>query len=396
MSANQGPPIPVAGLQEALASFSGLGQLYSAVAELASPEHDWSASAVAGRANRVLMAHLIPLIQRLPDSWVAWIDALPAQSERRREVTAAPSGRVNWARTRQRGWPPSSFHTVIRQRTPDNILTSVFGWVAGELFDIQKDATRVATDVDISVRPELSAIRQAWESLHSNGDFGAPDREDLAALRASGRPWIALADVAQMIIFKRADVAQVARELLLPAPELRGALFHLGCLGEVLVALRRGDWTLTNVRPIGIGTGPIFRARKDLRILEVWYETAAAYRYYKSRSPYADALTQLRANGRPIGADIGLFEGNRRALLLECKYSAKPEYVLRNGYEQTVAYMTECSTALALDVEGVVIGPHGVVNGFAEVDTSVGSVSMLAASGLEERVARWASEHQMR
>ncbi|MGU3645176.1 hypothetical protein ACLBXX_09430 [Microbacterium sp. C23T] len=259
---------------------------------------------------------------------------------------------------------------------------------------IQRDANRAASDVDASVRHELSAIRQAWESLQSsNAEFVAPDREDIAALRASGRPWGALADVAQMIILKRGDVANAARELLLPAPELRGALFHLGCLGEVLVALRRHHWGLTNLRPIGIGSGPIFRARKGDRTLEIWYETAAAYRYYKGRSPYADALTQLRANGRPIGADIGLFESNRRALLLECKYSAKPEYVLRNGYEQAVAYMTECHTALAVDVEGVVIGPHGVVNGFAEVETSVGMVSLMPASGVEERVARWVAEN---
>ncbi|MBD8024868.1 hypothetical protein [Microbacterium gallinarum] len=338
------------------------------------------------------MAHLIPLVTRLPDSAVAWIDALPAQSERRREVSAAPTGKVNWARSRQQGWPPSEFHTVVRERTPDSILTSVFGWVAEELMAIQQDAIRVASDVDISVRPELSAIRLAWESLQTTyGEFTQPDREELGALRASGRPWFGLADVAEVIISKRAHMADVARELLLPAAELRGALFHLGCLGEVLLALRGQGWAISNLRPIGIGSGPIFEAHNSRRTLEIWYEVAAAFRYYNSRSPYAQALEQLGAKGRPIGADIGLFESNERALLLECKYSAKSEYVLRNGYEQAVAYMTECHTALAVDVEGVVVGPHGVVNGEAEVATSVGPISLLAASGLEERVAKWTS-----
>jgi len=384
------PSVPAAGLDEVLRSFSGAGELYNAVAELGRHSHEWSADAVRIRSNRVLFEELGPLLLRWPTHMAAWIDALPAQSDKRREVGSAPSGRVNWVRTRATGWPPASFHTVVRERRPDSVLTTAFVWTVGAIIEIASDARRVFHGMDKPFSSQLTTARAVWDELGGGGeDAEPPGRPELAALRASGHPWSALADTAELIQSRRSDVAALARATLLPYAEFRGVLFHLGCVGEILLSLRRNGWRTTSLRPIGIGSGPAFRAVKADRAIDIWYEVGAAFRHYGSVSPYVLATSELGEGSRPIGADIGLFEGKDSALLFECKCSLRRDYVVREGYEQALAYLAECRTALVENAASVVVGPDEVVHTVGEAQTVVGKISIIPAAGLDTRVTDW-------
>lgn len=384
------PSVPVAGLEEVLASFSGAGGLYKAVAELAEGGHEWSPEAVRTRGNRVLLSELEPLLAKWPVRTTDWIDALPAQSNRRREVSSAPYGRVNWVRSRATGWPPGSFHTVVRERLPDSILTDAFVWTVGTIVEISDDARRAFAEIDKPFRVQLGAARAAWAQLDQDGlEVDPPGRPELAALRAAGRPWNALANVAETVLARTANLVELARTTLLPDPELRGVLFHLGCIGEVLITLRERGWNTKSIRPIGIGSGPAFRGSNGDRVVDVWYEVGAAFRYYGSASPYTLATAELGEGSRPIGADIGLFDGHGSALLFECKCSLNRQYVLRNGYEQALAYLAECRTALAENSAAVVVGPDEVVQTIGATTTAVGRISVLPASAIGRRVSDW-------
>lgn len=384
------PSVPMAGLEEVLSSFSGAGGIFNAVAELAGDSSDWSAEAVRMRSNRVLFTVLEPLIARWPAHSSDWIDALPAQSERRREIGAAPYGRVDWVKTRISGWPPERFHTIVRERRPDSVLTEAFAWTVGTIVEIANDARRVVAEIERPVREQLLAAQAVWAGFGPiDGEDNPPGRPELTALRASGHPWNILADVADVIQKRRANATELARETLLPDPELRGVLFHLGCIGEVLLTLRDNGWDTRSVRPIGIGRGPAFRATGADGALDIWYEVGAAFRYYGSRSPYSIATAGLGEGGRPIGADIGIFDGRGSALLFECKCSLDRQYVLRNGYEQALAYLAECRSVLVDSAAAVVVGPDETVRRVGSTTTAVGSISILPASAIADRLRAW-------
>lgn len=384
------PSVPTAGLGEVLASFSGAGGLYAALAELGHDSLGWSAEAIRVRAHRVLLAHLEPLLIRWPKSGVDWIDALPAQSFRRHEASSTPRGRVNWVKTRITGWPPAKYHSVVRERQSDEILASAFIWTVGQIVDIYYDARKAYAEVGRPFWHQLVAAREVLAQLDVEAtDTDPPGRPEIASLRASGRPWTALADVAELLIAKRASVDVLARELILPQPEFRGVLFHLGCTGEVLIAFRNCGWETTSVRPIGVGSGPAFSVSKGARTLDLWFETSAAFRYYGGVSPYGEAISPLGDVSRPIGADIGIFDRSHSALLLECKCSNDRTYVFRNGYEQALAYLAECRTSLVDRAEAAVIGPDEVVRAIGSTQTLVGKVSILPASRIKDLVSGW-------
>lgn len=384
------PSVPTAGLDEVLASFSGAGSLYHAIAELANSNHEWSPEAVRARANRVLVSELAPLLTKWPTRSIDWVEALPAQSNRRREVGGSPYGSVSWVRSRATGWPPRDFHTVVRERQPDSVLTNAFMWTVGTIVAISDDARRVFAEIEKPFREQLTAARAVWAQLgHVGPEVDPPGRPELAALRAAGRPWNGLADVAEVVLARRTNAAELARTTLLPDPELRGVLFHLACIGEVLISLRNCGYNTTSLRPIGIGNGPAFRGTKDDRVVDVWYEVGAAFRYYGSASPYSLVTGGLGEGSRPIGADIGLFDRRGSALLFECKCSLNRQYVIRNGYEQALAYLAECRTSLAEKSAAVVVGPDEVVRTVRATRTAVGDISILPASAVGSRVFDW-------
>ena len=68
------------------------------------------------------------------------------------------------------------------------------------------------------------------------------------------------------------------------------------------------------------------------------------------------------------------------AFIIECKYSANPDYVGRTGLAQTLLYMTDVGAAMASRVEGVVIAPDGVVGDATSESTPVGRLGLASPS----------------
>lgn len=393
------PPIPWQGLLEALRGYSGRGQLYNAIASVAGDDI-WSARDVRLRAHRVLLEQCAPLLARLPSSTTAWLDALPAQSHQRREDASAPIGRVDWPRTRLGGWPPQKFAVTKRSRQADEVLVTTLAWAANTLHDVRQDSLMVAPESDMNVRLQLSALEALLHLPPVNQAVRArPGRPELAAARWSGRPWAALADVAQSLLGAERDVEQTARMLLYPDDDLRWRLFHLGCLGNVLATVRRIGCQVIGLRPLGIGSGPAYRV-VDLegREWDLWFEAGGMWRHYGVDSPYVQATRGLPGAGQPLGADLALVLPGESALLVECKYSKNPSYIGRQGYEQAMTYLAEARSGLVSRATAAVVGPEGVVTSGSSVSTFVGPVIVIPPSGLEHLVNsvlanRWSHPH---
>src|SRR3954454_25191559 len=92
-------PIPDAGLAEVLSSWSGHGDLIEAVAAAAGDtlsDREWSVAEVRRRANRILLQELSLSLAGWPRTINAWLDALPAESVRRRRMDVAVGPGVDW------------------------------------------------------------------------------------------------------------------------------------------------------------------------------------------------------------------------------------------------------------------------------------------------------------
>lgn len=382
------PAIPWPGLIGVLASYSGRGQLYEAVAA-ASGTEAWTASDVRRRARRVLFSEVLPLIGGWPSRPSEWWDALPPQVQTTRDLSPAPAGRVDWARTRAHGWPPTSgYATRVRRRVDDEALTGLLAWTLRRLDAVRQDACRLAPGMDAGVSPQLDAGRSVLARLSSAAGDDRPDRAMGAAARASGRPWGQVAAVATVLLTEDHDLVGVARRLLLPDEAARGRLFHLACLGLVMEAARAAGSTVVGLRPLGMGNGPAYRlttpAGEDW---DLWFEGAGAWTHYGKPSPYVTATKHMPGVSQPIGADLVLIRPGVEAVVIECKYSADPGYVTRNGYEQALAYQAEVLTGLVQSAQAVVVGPDDVVLAAGRSATSLGQVHLLPASALPAVIA---------
>src|SRR3989442_189797 len=78
-----------------------------------------------------------------------------------RETTLSPKGRVSWAETAKRfGWPPTSFESRPRRRIPDELMCTALRWTIEELLRVQHDAVRLAPNVDVEVRSQVSLAQK--------------------------------------------------------------------------------------------------------------------------------------------------------------------------------------------------------------------------------------------
>lgn len=380
-----GPALPWPGLLSVLSNYSSRGQLFTALGTV--PDDDaWSSSDVRRRARRILLERLIPTVRALPTSTSAWLDALPAESRRHRATTTVPVGRIDWPRTRLGGWPPTRFVTSRRSRTPDEVLVTTLAWAGGRVLDVVKDATSLLPGGGDPIAVQLETLRRLLDVRPLvDAEPVAPGRPELAALRATGRPWSALASMIDVLRLEDLDLPALARELLVPDDDLRWRLFHLGCLGTVLTALKGRGWTATGLRPLGIGTGPAYALTDDVgRQWELWFEAAGIWSYYKVSSPYAEASAGLAAAAQPLGADIALFRGNEEAVAIECKYSADPKYIVRNGYLQGMAYLSEIRSRKASTCRAIVVGPEDVVPSTHSTSTIAGELYIAPPSALPQ------------
>lgn len=392
------------GLSRVLSDWSGVGDLYSAIAAAAPDplEREWTRDDVERRAMRILLLQCSPLLRRWPTSLREWQNHLPVLSDKRRFWSDTPQVRVDWAKTRRTGWPPTSFAIRRRHRSTDLITLSVLAWTLEKL-DHALDASRsltgphteslveqVAEDVEAMLVRTLPLLSQLDET-----DLTIPTREDIRAVRASGWPWNAVAEVAAFFTrMERGGADALARTLLHPGgfPE---TVFQLSVLGAVMIACEDAGAVITSLRPIGYMTkGPVYRVEfVEGEPWELWCEAARCWDSYGLVDKYRDVAGALiNRDGKPFQArnirpDILLARRDVRALVIECKFpgeSLDPGYVAQGMYQASY-YAHQLKPAFE-EVTALAVGPHELVPHQVGGDLGCASVGVASAHHLVETV----------
>lgn len=384
-------PIPRRGIHEVLSAWSGPGKLFDALAAVRG-DRDWSATDVRRRAHRVAFQLLRPTLVSWPRGMDAWLEALPAVSFHHRTESAAPTSGTSWRETLRRGWPPGRFHGRRRIRSEDVSLVAALRWTLDVVLELADDAIAVEGSIAESVGAQLDVARRLLDSdLLEAVEPAIPSRSENEMLRGEGYPWNAIASTNDVLRRVR-DVGaeELARTIIEPDDELRPRLFHLAVFGEVLVELRSMGFTLVSLRPLsGAARGgvPAYRVTGgDGSQWELWFEAGGAWSHYGVRSPYVEFSAGTSRADRSLGPDVMLVRTDRtRALVLECKYSAAPEYFARVGYEQTSTYCLEIRSRLVPGVvEAAVVAPDGAIRRASFTETMAGKVGLIDPSHLVE------------
>lgn len=358
--------LPRAGLDELMRGWSSDGQLYEALSAVAPLDMDlaWTRRDIENRASRVLLARLADELANLPTDPAAWREHLPVATVVRRQISDRPARPTNWTATARRfGWPPTSYVSHPRSREQDETTLQLLVWTARSLERIVQRVHAIAPVLVSQVEPPVLALLQLVNEDLSDIPAARPDRLDLRSVAASGRPWTALAAVAETIVQSETDLALLAYELIQPDPDLEWRLFHLAVLGEVLSALRKLGGRVSWRAPLNSSgsPGPQFQVDVGQSRWDLWFEAAASATYYQAHSPYRRATSGVVRNQRSIGADVMLCLPGERALTLECKWSPYSTYVGRDGYHQAAGYAVEVRSGQGIQAWSYVVGPEELV-----------------------------------
>lgn len=386
------PPIPRAGLASVLSSWAGRGSLFEALSIPIDQrdERRWTPSDVRRRANRVLLGQLDPLIERWPKRTGQWLDHLPAARTHARVVEPVPFSGVNWAESRRKfGWPPSAFSGRHAERSADMLSVQVLRWSVSRLKSAWFDVSRAHPDILLASDEQLQAALALLnhEPVASSTE-GAPARSDLVALRREGAPWGGVAEVAHHLLLAERSLEHLLFGLLLPDEDIRWRIFHLAILGLMLMALRSRGCAVTSLRPLSAQSlGPNYEVRRpDGRLCHLWFEASSVWAFHGLVSPFVEATRGMKDIARNNGADLLLLDSNRHALIVECKYSANPERVARDGYYQALAYAAEARSRLVEKVVAVAVGPESTVPNPSFTALNVGTVGTVPPSALGKLV----------
>jgi len=409
-------PIPTAGLSALLRGWSGegllTGGLWQALAAVQADEPDhhldddestqpqWTEHRIQARAQRVLLERLRPDLSGWPTRLGQWTDALPVVTVSRTTTARRPLRPTNWVATaRRHGWPPQTFIGRLRTTTADELLISTLRWTIPQVLATARAAERLLHDVSGDIRSQLNVAGELLEYIGGAGDAPPPLPADLRAIAGSGHPWSGLAAVAGVYVRYGQRLDELAYDLIYPDETLRWRLFHLGVLGQVLLALREHGAQVQWVAPLsGTSAGPQYAVLlPDGRQMDLWFEAAGIWRHYNEPSPYRAAVAAVTAarsgGGQPIGADLLLIERGKTGLVLECKYSAHVGEVARKGYLQAVAYASELRSSLATHSWGYVVGPDTVVPGssrtIAYAEQLSGEIGVVGPAGISELFERF-------
>lgn len=388
-----------------LSEWSGTGGLFRALAEMnfAEGARQWSTEDIERRASRILLLECAPLLRQLPKSERTWLDHLPALSTRSRYWSTRPETKVDWRKTRLRGWPATSFAIRRRHRSSDQLTLSVLAWTLGKLetaFDASNALTGVSQanvpGLPLDVANVLRVGLPILDLLEGPVEL-VPSNDDLAALRGAGWPWKPLAAIAAFFLsLQRGGAEAMARRLLRPDgfPEI---LFQLSVLGSIINAAEFIGASVTSLRPLASMTqGPVYRI--DTRrgdSWDLWCEAAQSWEYYGVSDKYqqlASSLTALSGEGfgaRHIRPDILLAKRGKHALVLECKFpfeSMDPGYVA-NGMYQALFYAQQLAPVFNR-VSAYSVGPVELVptTGFRRMRGA--HVGLGSAPGIESVVHR--------
>lgn len=370
--------------------WTGSGQLWQALAACGDQvaERRWDFADVRGRAHRILFAQLEPLLGRWPTDPHHWIEAIPPATTRFRVDAERPLSGTDWRATRRLGWPPKRFVSRPPRRQEDDLSTRVLIWTLRRLAAVYPDAAPAVSAEERSVRLRCEVgLGLLGEPSLAELDAGGPGYADLRGVRSMGPPWTYLADVAKRLLALEADLERLAWEVIAPDPELAWRLFHLAVLGEVLHSLRTSGARVVSLGPLGASArGPDFAVvDSEGEGWDLWFEAAGAWRHYGCAEPYREVSRGVEGAGAALGCDIMLVQPDRRALLIECKYSANGSVVARGGYLQALAYATEANE-LCPAVTAAVVGPATVVTEPGWANTLSGLVGMLSPAQVPELI----------
>ena len=392
------------GLLRVLSEWSGAGNLYRAVAA-ATPdplEREWTPRDVERRAMRIMLLECSPLLRRWPRSAKAWLDHLPALSARQRFWSSVPQTRVDWAKTRRRGWPPSSFAIRRRHRSTDQVTLSVLAWTLGRL-KVAFDASRtlvgpqrsavddLASDVETTLHRTLPILE-----LLDEADFTLPTRDDLRAVFAAGWPWNVVAEVARVFAaMERGGAEALARRLLRPDgfPE---TIFQLSVLGAAVIAAESQGANVKSLRPIGYMTdGPVYRIEMPGQASwDLWCEAANCWSAYGVPDRYREIAATLTSEdgavfqAKNIRPDLLLAREGDRALVFECKFPSgtrDPGYVA-HGLYQASYYAHQLRPAFG-EVVGLAVGPSELVPMHVERGHGLARIGVIDPSQIDGLIA---------
>lgn len=371
--------VPLDGIEFILSGWSGQGRLLAALASVDDVEgidRDWTGPALRSRARRILLEHIRRDLAQWPRTADEWLPHLPISARAEVDVSPTPRGRVDWRETSRRfGWPARSFVTRRRHREIADVTVSTLAWTVDYLETSLRDITHheSAEVIDASTQLAVDAARSALNVCDVPESLPRPDRHDLNALLTNGKPWSHVEPVTTKILRAETDLTWFATQLLAPEPDFRWRLFHLATAGRVLLTLRDMGAKVSWRSPMGSGasSGPNFIATgKDDVTAHIWFEADGAHRYYSPTSEaslYGKVSKPVEKRLSAIGTDLAIYlPDERRALLLECKFSSHGSYVARDGYHQAAGYLLNHQSDWA-SVWSYVVAPEETVSGRSHV-----------------------------
>lgn len=396
-------PVPERGLFEVLSAWTGEGsvdELFRTFGVIGAggdddlAERTWLEERVAReRANRVLIGRLKELILRLPGSPRTWLNALPAETRSRRAESERPTGGVDWVRTARAGWPPATYHLKVRERTEESVLARLVRWTTDGLLPAIRDARKLTEALVKELEPHTASLEAlAAHPTIRNASGNPPSLQEVRAVRAIGRPWSILAPITEELL-RYTDLTTLVNELIVPEADLAWRLFHLGCFGEVLVALAEDGCDLTATAPLyGGSRSPSYIALvPDGTTLDVWFEASGCWRYYAKgvADPYKMASKSV-SKAAELSPDILLVQRTSdgmptRAFVVECKSGSNAAEAARDGYHQAVTYGSQFHSMTGLPVHSWVAGRDdlfGMPSAAPMTDGGLQSIGMVAGGSL--------------
>lgn len=318
---------------------------------------EWTVREVRARAMRVVLLEYRRQISSWPRTRSAWESHTPVTRERQRAWSSSVSGRVDWAKTAMRGWPPQQVATSRRARVEVDVPRTVLAWVTNRLtlgLSESKDSLAV-----------YSAIALARGFAGDSSRHPTPD--DLLDLDGMGAPWRSVSAIARLLtaIERPSGLDRLAKTLIQPEG-LPDRVFHLASLGEILRACANAGFSVTSLRPLErLGAGPVFEIdRGSGETWEVWCESGSIWGQFLGGPDHRELLGGLTSqHGDPFPRraqrpDIVITRPGSTAIILECKFpydSGDPAYVA-GGVAQAHYYAHHLRSAFA-ELHAIVVGP---------------------------------------
>lgn len=340
----------------------GPGDLIRALAAMAEDELgvQWTAAEVRARAMHVVRLEYQRQILSWPTTRRGWESATPVTRERRRAWSPSVSGRVDWAKTATRGWPPQQVATSRRVRVEVDVPRAVLAWVA------QRLSLGLSEAEGSTGRQSAVAVARVF----AGDPVRSPTSADLLDLDGLGAPWRSVSTIARALaaIERPSGLERLARTLVQPEG-LPDRVFHLATLGEVLRTCAASGFVVKSLRPLDqLGAGPVFElSRAPAEKWQVWCESGAIWERFLEGPDHREllgGLTNLEGDPFPVRAqrpDIVIARQGSTAIVLECKFpyeSGSPSYVA-SGVAQAHYYAEHLQPAF-VELHAIVVGPDEI------------------------------------